>query len=484
MKQMIKALKPCAALAFFCLVLFFAQALCGLALPALMGGLVNRGVQQGGLEPGAPEAMSLQGKTLLQSFLTEEQQRLLEELYLTVESESSEAQRLSEKYPYSQEGTIRVLREGLEEARVQEAGELYEKAVYALLLYLRQTEQTGELNTISQGLAAAREEKKEIGKFGDNLRDLEGKEGSLPNGVLTSMPEGALFQLPEESSFAEAESSSEAEAETMLGSQEKAFGEENANNGEKAGSGKENAEKQSFVFSEVGFSKLDIEQLYALLPLLDRAPRESMETVISAAEEAPRALKERVGVSFKSLLYQELRMDTEAIRSGYLWGRGLLLLGLFLLETALAVLAGLLSFRAADQTAGGRKSWALSALGLPAAGCALPTFAGALNVLLEGVTARYPRARLLLMTNYQRWPKANGLGLTELAYVDAMLEVAALWALPCFDNYRGCGLSFQNPAQLAWIDEGLSLGLPENRHFSEAAYRWLLPRYEALLEAL
>lgn len=112
------------------------------------------------------------------------------------------------------------------------------------------------------------------------------------------------------------------------------------------------------------------------------------------------------------------------------------------------------------------------------------TFAGALNVLLEGVTARYPRARLLLMTNYQRWPKANGLGLTELAYVDAMLEVAALWALPCFDNYRGCGLSFQNPAQLAWIDEGLSLGLPENRHFSEEAYRWLLPRYEALLEAL
>ena len=75
MKQMIKALKPCAALAFFCLVLFFAQALCGLALPALMGELVNRGVQQGGLEPGAPEAMSLQGKTLLQSFLTEEQQR-------------------------------------------------------------------------------------------------------------------------------------------------------------------------------------------------------------------------------------------------------------------------------------------------------------------------------------------------------------------------------------------------------------------------
>ena len=112
------------------------------------------------------------------------------------------------------------------------------------------------------------------------------------------------------------------------------------------------------------------------------------------------------------------------------------------------------------------------------------TFAGALNLLLAGATARYPRARILLMTNYQRWPKANGLGLAELAYVDAMLETAALWALPCYDNYRNCGLSFQNPAQLAWIDEGLSLGLGENRHFSEEAYRWLLPRYEAVLEGL
>lgn len=112
------------------------------------------------------------------------------------------------------------------------------------------------------------------------------------------------------------------------------------------------------------------------------------------------------------------------------------------------------------------------------------TFAGALNVLLAGVTARYPRARILLMTNYQRWPGENALGLTELAYVDAMLAVSALWSLPCFDNYRRCGLSFQNPAQLAWIDEGLSLGLGENRHLSEEAYRWLVPRYEAVLEGM
>lgn len=112
------------------------------------------------------------------------------------------------------------------------------------------------------------------------------------------------------------------------------------------------------------------------------------------------------------------------------------------------------------------------------------TFAGALNLLLERVTRKYPRGKLLMMTNYNRWPDKNRLGLSDIDYVDAMLRVAGLWAIPCFDNYRGSGISFQNPAQLAWIDEGLSLGLAENHHFSEEAYRWLLPKYEALLEAL
>lgn len=114
----------------------------------------------------------------------------------------------------------------------------------------------------------------------------------------------------------------------------------------------------------------------------------------------------------------------------------------------------------------------------------ITTFVGALNTLIEGVTARYPKARILLMTNYNRWPTKNRLGLSDIDYVDAMLETAGFWSIPCFDNYRSCGISFQNPAQLTWIDEGLSLGLPENHHFSEEAYRWLSNRYETLLESL
>ena len=86
------------------------------------------------------------------------------------------------------------------------------------------------------------------------------------------------------------------------------------------------------------------------------------------------------------------------------------------------------------------------------------TFCGALNVLIRGVTAKYPRARVLFMTNYNRWPSKNKLGLSDIDYVEAMERVCRRYALPCFNNYYNSGISFQNPAQLAWIDEGVVRG--------------------------
>jgi len=114
----------------------------------------------------------------------------------------------------------------------------------------------------------------------------------------------------------------------------------------------------------------------------------------------------------------------------------------------------------------------------------LYTFKGALNALILGLSAKYPRAKMLFMTNYNRWPSKNRLGISDLAYVIAMEEVCRKYSIPCFNNYYNSGISFQNPAQLAWIDEGLSLGLAANHHFSDEAYDWLVPKYEALLMGL
>ena len=112
------------------------------------------------------------------------------------------------------------------------------------------------------------------------------------------------------------------------------------------------------------------------------------------------------------------------------------------------------------------------------------TFCGALNTLIAGITEKYPRARILFMTNYNRWPDKNKIGLSDIDYVEAMLKVCAKWSVPCFDNYHCCGISFQNPAHAAWMDEGLVRGDGANRHFSSEAYEWLSHKYQAILESL
>lgn len=112
------------------------------------------------------------------------------------------------------------------------------------------------------------------------------------------------------------------------------------------------------------------------------------------------------------------------------------------------------------------------------------TFCGALNVLITGLTAKYPKAKILFMTNYNRWMSKNNLGLSDIDYVEAMERVCHRYAIPCFNNYYNSGISFQNPAQSAWIDEGVVRGEAPNRHFSAEAYEWLMPKYESLLSSL
>lgn len=112
------------------------------------------------------------------------------------------------------------------------------------------------------------------------------------------------------------------------------------------------------------------------------------------------------------------------------------------------------------------------------------TFKGALNRLIRGLIAKYPRAKFLFLTNYHRKNERNALGLDEYAYVSAMEEICAKWSVRCFNNYRDSGLCLLEPARAAWADEGVVLDGKPNRHFSEEAYDWLLPLYEGLLTGL
>lgn len=111
-------------------------------------------------------------------------------------------------------------------------------------------------------------------------------------------------------------------------------------------------------------------------------------------------------------------------------------------------------------------------------------FCGALNTIIDGVRAKYPKIKMLFITNYNRYPALNAIGKTDIDYVNAMKEVCAAKCVPCFDNYHNSGMTFQDTNMLAWCDEGLALNDSANHHLSADAYKWLLPVYENALKQI
>lgn len=107
-------------------------------------------------------------------------------------------------------------------------------------------------------------------------------------------------------------------------------------------------------------------------------------------------------------------------------------------------------------------------------------FKTALETIIDGVRVNVPKAKLLFLTNYNRFPNsANTLGLNDIDYVNAMMEVCKNKGVKCFDNYHESGVTFAE-----WFDEGVAQGTTANKHISKEGYKWLLPIYENLLRGL
>lgn len=99
------------------------------------------------------------------------------------------------------------------------------------------------------------------------------------------------------------------------------------------------------------------------------------------------------------------------------------------------------------------------------------TFKGALNILIKALLDAYPLARIVFLTPFNR----RG---TELPYVDAMKEICGLYSIPCFDNYRGSGVCFQNSNQRVYYD------LNNTLHLTELGNEFVSYKYESLLKSM
>lgn len=149
MKLIGKYLKPFAFVVLICLVLLFGQAICDLSLPNLMSDIVNVGIQQGGLDQGAPEAISEDGMELLGFFMTEQDRQWMEEGYVLADPGSSEAEDLSEKFPKLQEESAYLLQTGDSELQ-EKLDQAYGHAAYAFMLYMQEMQaESGETSADS-----------------------------------------------------------------------------------------------------------------------------------------------------------------------------------------------------------------------------------------------------------------------------------------------------------------------------------------------
>lgn len=413
MKLIVRYGKPFVGIVLLCLVLLFGQAMCDLSLPNLMSDMVNVGIQQSGIEEGAPEALRQEGMELLLAFASEEDRQLLEENYYTIEPGSSEAQRLSEEYPMAREEAICVLREDLageelpedsqagssaaesalgesglassqagdsagEEASQREEPQdakaaldsAYSRASYAMLLYLQQAGESGELEQAAAQLAQAQAPSQlpEAG-LGEAASGMEGavdegfSQEGMDSGLSSGEEEGGQPLVPQPRA---------GEGVTLYDSQQPAYGQEGASaSQEEAGLSQETGEPSSWVGDgegenpsagqdasqqegtgssfdvSQGLDNVDMDQLYQLIPLLSYVPQESIQQAQEQAASSDSMLGGQVGVTLARLFYQELGVDVNALQSGYIWNKGLQMLGVALLGVAATVLVGFFSARMA-----------------------------------------------------------------------------------------------------------------------------------------
>ena len=155
MVKLAKYLKPFAAAICLSVLLLFGQAMCDLNLPNLMSDLVDVGIQQGGIESAAPEAMSRQGMELLSLGLSPQEEEIWKGAYQEVLPESEQAKTLVEQYPLLNTEPI-YLKKDLTREQEETAELLAGRAAYALMQAKQQASglQSQEVNSVSELLQA------------------------------------------------------------------------------------------------------------------------------------------------------------------------------------------------------------------------------------------------------------------------------------------------------------------------------------------
>ncbi|HIW74335.1 MAG TPA: ABC transporter ATP-binding protein/permease [Firmicutes bacterium] len=114
---------------------------------------------------------------------------------------------------------------------------------------------------------------------------------------------------------------------------------------ESAGQGGQQAGDAGSSSLTEGLEEIDFAPLYAMQPQLDQMPSEAFDSARETASAMDESMLDQVGVVMVRQFYNELGVDTDAMRSSYIWITGLKMLALTLAGALATILVGLLAAR-------------------------------------------------------------------------------------------------------------------------------------------
>ena len=143
MKRVARYLIPFVGGFLLALGLLFGQAMCDLNLPNYMSKIVNVGIQQGGIEHAAPDALSIEGMKLMQTFMSDTERALIDENYTLVSSgETAEnGKSYGELYTNAAE-ELYVMKAGMEQTVRESLDKAFETSTWTLVTFMRQAGKT------------------------------------------------------------------------------------------------------------------------------------------------------------------------------------------------------------------------------------------------------------------------------------------------------------------------------------------------------
>jgi lysophospholipase L1-like esterase len=113
------------------------------------------------------------------------------------------------------------------------------------------------------------------------------------------------------------------------------------------------------------------------------------------------------------------------------------------------------------------------------------TFKGALNVIISGLTGKFPNAEIVILTPMKNNKSvgftpsftANGIGLKQIDYVNAIKETCDYYGIPVLDLYASSNIS-------PFVTAQANAFMPDLLHYNQAGYLRLATKIASFIESL